>query len=136
MTQDVTALYELNNDVSALTRGGGPNGTALNYSTKSGEPYEKVPGNVTGMSIDVQRYDIYTLQMELVFGTPRLDMLSNQRNALEVTESWTRPDNTTYVDQYRGVWFSNLGRTLSSTGDRVVNVNATLEYTTRVRQDI
>lgn len=132
MTQGVTELYELNNDVNSLTPGGGPIGVT-NYSTRSGEPFEKVPGNVSGMTIEVQRYDIYTTQMEEAFGTPLLTMLSNQRNAFHVTETWTRPDNTNYTEQYSGCWFSNLGRTIQSTGDRIVSVSATLEYTHRSR---
>jgi hypothetical protein len=104
------------------------------YATQSGEPFEKVPGNVSGMQIDVRRYDIYTTQMEIAFGTPDLTMLSNQRNAFHVLESWTKPDNiNNYVNLYQGCWFSDLGRTMESTGDRTVNVNATLQYTHRLR---
>ena len=36
-----------------------------------------------------------------------------------------------YVEKlwYSGCWFTSLGRTLSATGDRIVNVNATMAYT-------
>jgi len=130
MNQTVTELYEF----GVVTPGGGPAGTTAQYSKLSGEPFEKVPGNVSGMQIDVRRYDIYTLQMELAFGTPDLHMLSNQRNAFNVIESWLSANNIrNYFNHYQGCWFSDLGRTISATGDRTINVNATLQYTRRDR---
>lgn len=128
MNQTVTELYEL----GVVTPGGGPGGTTQQYSKLSGEPFEKVPGNVSGMQVDVRRYDVYTLQMENAFGTPSLHMLSNQRNAFYVIESWLSPNNVSnYYNWYQGCWFSDLGRTVSSTGDRIINVNATMQYTRR-----
>ncbi|APU88887.1 hypothetical protein Rctr197k_067 [Virus Rctr197k] len=128
MNQTVTELYEL----GVVTPGGGPAGTTAQYSKLSGEPFEKVPGNVSGMQVDVRRYDIYTLQMEQAFGTPNLHMLSNQRNAFNIVESWLSPNNAkNYFNHYQGCWFSDLGRTISATGDRIINVNATLQYTRR-----
>lgn len=130
MNQTVTELYEL----GVVTPGGGPGGTTAQYAKLSGDPYEKVPGNTSGLQIDVRRYDIYMLQMERVFGTPDLHMLSNQRNAFNVVEMWVTPNNVrNYFNHYQGCWFSDLGRTVSATGDRVINVNATLQYT---RKDI
>jgi hypothetical protein len=120
-TRTITELYEF----GQIT---GP------YSQLPGEPYEKVPGNISGMTMDVQRYDIYTRQMELAFGTPDLTMLSNQSVAFEVREQWLSPGGTdNYAMLYRGCWFSDVGRTLSSTGDRLVNVRATLHYTRKER---
>lgn len=105
------------------------------YAERPGEPFEKVPGNVSGMQIEVRRYDIYTEQMEIAFGTPDITMLSAQTTAFDVQELWTRPSNTgRYFILYLGCWFSNIGRTITSTGDRVVNVNATLDYTHRRRE--
>lgn len=124
--QTVTELYEL----GVQTPGGGPNGTTVQYARQSGEPFEKVPGNISGMQIDVRRYDIYTVQMEQAFGTPNLRMLSNQRNAFNIIETWITPNNiNNYYNHYQGCWFSDLGRTISSTGDRTVKANATLQYT-------
>lgn len=130
MTQTVTELYEL----GVATPGGGENGTTVQYSQLSGEPFEKVPGNVSGMQIDVRRYDIYTQPMETVYGTPDLSMLGNQRNAFNVVEQWLQPSNTNnFVNHYKGCWFSDLGRTISATGDRTVNVSATLQFTRKDR---
>jgi hypothetical protein len=98
------------------------------YGAQSGEPYEKCPGNIGGQTIGVTRYDLYTRKMEQAFGTPDLTMLSNQQVAFEAREFWRFPDNTIEVFAYQGCWFSNLGRNHAATGDRIVNVNATLEY--------
>jgi hypothetical protein len=117
----VTELYELGD------------GTTAGFEPGNGVPFEKVPGNVSGMEIEVRRYDIYTLRMESAFtGVVDMTMLSDQLNPIEVREQWKLPDNTVYFNLYRGCWFSNLGRTISATGDRTVNVNATLQYTRRL----
>jgi hypothetical protein len=108
-------------------------GTIINR-TASGDPVEKVPGNVTGQTIAVQRYDLYTARMEIAFGTPDIMMLTRQDRAFTVRESWRFPDDQgggTEVVIYEGCWFSNIGKNYRSDGDRIVNVNATLEYTKR-----
>lgn len=121
----ITELYELN---------GGSPFSGADGNMGNGEPFEKVPGNVSGMTIEVQRYDLYTLQMEQAFGTPDLSMLSTQVSSFIVRETWVKPNNANnYFYEYRGCWFSNIGRTIQSTGDRIVNVNATLHYTRRER---
>lgn len=102
----------------------------------SGDPLEKIPGNVTGQTIAIQRYDLYKGRMETAFGTPDLMMLSLQDAAFEVLERWVFPSSPqvgggTEVIKYGGCWFSNIGRNYRSDGDRIVNVNATLEYTVR-----
>jgi hypothetical protein len=132
-TRTVTELFEF----GVVTPGGAQAGTTQQYSKLSGEPFEKVPGNVSGMQVDVRRYDIYTVQMEQVFGTPDLHLLSNQLNAFNVVETWQTPNNiNNYFNHYQGCWFSDLGRTLSATGDRTINVNATLQFTRRDRVKI
>jgi len=103
----------------------------------SGDPLEKVPGNVTGQTIAIQRYDLYKGRMETAFGTPDLMMLSLQDAPFDVIERWIFPDSAavgggTEVIRYEGCWFSNIGRNYRSDGDRIVNVNATLEYVKRV----
>lgn len=111
------------------------------YGHEFGAPYEKVPGNIGGQTIAVRRYDIFSAQMEQAFGTTDLTMLSSDPGTanggtgqLDVRERWTTPGNANnYDDVYLGCWFSRIGRTLSTTNDRIVNVNATLEYTRRIR---
>lgn len=100
----------------------------------SGDPIEKVPGNVTGQTIAVQRYDLYIQRMESAFGTPDLMMLSTQDLPFTVVERWQFPESAgggIEIVRYDGCWFSNIGKNYRSDGDRIVNVNATLEYVKR-----
>lgn len=113
ISRTITPIYELN-------------------TRTSGDPFEKLPGNVTGQTIAVQRYDLYTSRMEVAFGTPDIMMLSLQDTAFEVRERWQFPDGTIEGIIYQGCWFSNIGKNYRSDGDRIVNVNATLEYTKRI----
>jgi hypothetical protein len=105
---------------------------------RSGDPVEKVPGNVTGQTIGVQRYDIYKNRMETAMGTVDLMMLSSQLDPFDVVEKWQfpqtqrRPEGGVEFITYSGCWFSNIGRNYRSDGDRIVNVNGTLEYTKRM----
>ena len=106
--------------------------------TVSGDPMEKIPGNVTGQTIAVQRYDLYIDRMEKAFGTAfsaaaggDLMMLTQQDRPFAVQEKWKYPNGTIEVIQYDGCWFSNIGRNFRSDGDRIINVNATLDWTKR-----
>lgn len=111
------------------------------YGHEAGAPYEKIPGNISGQTIRVTRYDIFTAQMEDAFNSLDLQMLSSNPGMsnggtghLDIREAWHTPGGTEdYFIIYKGCWFSNIGRTISATGDRIINVNATLEYTQRVR---
>lgn len=102
----------------------------LNANT-SGEPVEAVPGNVGGLTINVNRYDLYTRRMEQAFGGSAVtdfEMLGDQSNPFEVRESWRFPNGTSEARVYVGCWFSSLGRTYQATGDRIVNVSAVLTF--------
>ena len=113
------------------------------YGYEFGAPYEKVPGNISGQQIEVNRYDIYTAQMETAFGSADLSMLSNDPGVanggtgiMDVRERWITPGNAhNYDDVYLGCWFNSLGRTLATSDDRIVKVSATLEYTRKIRID-
>jgi len=100
----------------------------------SGNPVENAPGNVTGLTIAVGRFDSYKRRMEEAFGTPDLVMLTRQSQPFDVMEIWASPHFQ--VDErfiYQKCWFSNLGRTLRSDDNRIVNVNATLVYTKKLK---
>ena len=101
------------------------------HTKTSGDPVEKVPGNLTGQTIAVQRYDLYPTRMETAFGTVDVLMLSAQDRPFSVVERWKFPGGTYEVIQYTGCWFSQIGKAYRSDGDRIVNVNATLEYVAR-----
>lgn len=109
-SKQVTPIYELNKETSGL-------------------PYENVPGNVQNLTMNVQRYDLWTQRMEDVIGGPNpLDMLSSQKSPFQVKETWERPDGTVEAWEYQGCWFESIGRNFSSSDQRVVNVNATIRF--------
>ena len=134
----------------------------------SGNPVEYMPGNMSGMTIAVNRYDTYPRRMEEAFGTRDLSMLTRQSEPFDIFEIWKLPDkeaepvtitagpglnqttsagtlptstfrSSPFIDEerfvYRGCWFSSLGRTLSSDDTRIVNTNATLVFTQRLRAE-
>lgn len=110
------------------------------FGSTFGTPYEHVPGNTTGLTIKVDRYDLWTSQMERAFGTTSLDMLSNDPGDPNTTglftlrERWAAPNQANrYAIQYEGCWFTNIGRTLTTTDSRVVKVSASLVYTCKTR---
>ena len=105
----ITPVYEINQETSV-------------------EPIENVPGNVGGLTIAVSRYDLYTKRMEAAFGTPDVEMLGDHNNPFQVRESWKFPDGGIEGRVYTGVWFSTIGRTYSSTDNRLVLVSATLNF--------
>ena len=98
----------------------------------SGMPYENVPGNVSGLTLSISRYDLWTQRLENVFeGTPGnsvLRMIWDQQAPFSVVESWTYPDGTMENWTYAGCWFSSIGRTIRSDDNRVVQVNASITY--------
>jgi hypothetical protein len=100
----------------------------LNSAT-TGEVYENVPGNISGLTIQVSRYDLYKKKMEQAWGTSfNIQMLTDQANPLEISEKWSNPDGSVELYVYTGCWFTNLGRSLTANGDRIVNVSASLMY--------
>ena len=113
-SRTVTPVYELKPDTS-------------------GEVIDNVPGNIGGLTITVNRFDLYKSKMEEAFGTVDMRMLTDQKTALSIKEKWAYPDATSEVWVYTGCWFTSLGRNLSATGDRIINVNAALMYIKRTK---
>lgn len=99
----------------------------LNAAT-SGEVVENVPGNIGGLNIRVDRFELYKEPMMEIWGGVRWEMLTDQTNPLSVNEKWRFPDGTTETKVFVGCWFTSTGYTLSATGDRIVNVNAAMMY--------
>lgn len=115
----VTPAYELNADTSGL-------------------PIENIPGNVSGLSLDVSRYDIYPRRMEEAFGTPDFEMLSDQNRPFIVREITRIPGGdgesfTTEVRQYTGCWFTSIGRGFRADDTRIIMVSARLVYLRKER---
>lgn len=114
MSRQISPIYELDAESSGLV-------------------LENVPGNVQGLTVSIQRYDIWPTRMEEAFGTTNLDMLAGQRSPFTVQESWKSPDGKMEVWEYTGCWFSQIGRNIRSDDTRIVNVSATLSYVSRRR---
>lgn len=105
----------------------------LNSAT-SGEPYENIPGNLSGLTIGVNRYDLYTIKMEQAWGAGfDIQMLSDQSNPLTIQERWLVPNGAKETWIYTGCWFTSLGRNHSAQGDRITKVNASLGYVKKYR---
>lgn len=121
----------------------------------SGNPAEYMPGNITGLQVNVSRYDTYISRLESAFGTADLVMLTRQNQPFDVIERWVLPEPTQisinrsliaagnpdvpspFISEerflYSGCWFTNLGRTLRSDDNRIVNASATLVYTKKLK---
>ena len=103
-------------------------------SAGCGNVFEQVPGIMTGLTINIVRFDLYNKKMEQVWG-PDFDitMLCDQINPIRVNEKWSNADGTMEIWTYMGCWFSSLGRAHSAVGDRITRVNATLVYTKKYK---
>ncbi len=102
----------------------------LNPET-SGEAVENVPGNVSGLTISVNRADLYGMKMEQAFGGKDLSMLSDQTNPFEVVEVWKNPDGSTEIYLYENCWFTAINRSMSASGNRIVIADGTIAYLRR-----
>ncbi len=101
----------------------------------SGSVVENCPGNISGLTIGINRYDLYLDRMETIWGPGfYIEMLTDQFKPFTVTEKWLSITNvaegTTSTEkwQYTGCWFTSLGRTHSAQGDRITKVNASIMY--------
>jgi len=100
----------------------------------TGNVYEQVAGNIGGLTITVNRFDLYNKLMEDAWGPNfTMQMLTDQSTGLEVRERWANPDGSSLNVIYKHCWFTSLGRTMSATDARIVNVNASLSYTSMTR---
>jgi hypothetical protein len=103
----------------------------------SGMPVDLVPQNVTRREMRIERYDLYTKIMEEVFGTQELVVLTDQYRPFTLRELWRGPAGVLTGGQriyhFTGCWFTDIGRTLDTSGDRVVMADATIAWTDRVR---
>lgn len=125
----------------------------------SGNPVENIPGNATGLTVSISRYDLYATRLEEAFGTPDIVMLTRQTDPFEMVERWALPSDdareardlisnlqqggvtvtppSIFTDEerflYRGCWFTNIGRTIRSDDNRIINVNATIMYTRKLK---
>lgn len=104
-----------------------------------GIPVDLIPQNLTSRTIGLSRYDLYTRVMEELFGTTELDILTEQRRPFRMRETWLDPTAIGFLGagpriyEYIDCWFTDIGRTLSASDDRIVKVEATLMFRDRKR---
>lgn len=102
------------------------------HADGAGEPFAVAPGNISGMSVDVRRWDLYEGQLETAFDTPDTTMLSNQIDEFGMREIWQVPAGYQgYYRLYAGCWWQDMGRTIDAKGDRTINAGGTIRYTRR-----
>lgn len=115
MGRTVTPIYEIN-------------------SATSGEVIENVPGNITGLTMTVDRVDLFNKKMEEVWGANfNIQMLTDQTNPITIQEKWLNPNGSPEIWMYTGCWFTSLGRNQSSSDDRIIRVNAQMMYVKKYR---
>lgn len=104
----------------------------LNAAT-SGRCVEVVPNNVEADSLDITRYDIYRRLMWRAFGfEASIVHLADHLRPFDVKEIWKTPQGDNYGTLYTGCWFSDTGRNMAATGDRVIMATAKMEVTDRL----
>jgi len=101
----------------------------------SGHPIDNVPQNLGGYTITVTRADIWKEPFEKAFGgnIDLYEAIGRQDRPFEVYQYFYHPDGYVELIVWRGCWFSRVGRDYSSTGDRIVLVNAELTFLRRDR---
>ena len=105
-------------------------GAVTDTAAESGEPYEHVQGNATGMELTIGRYDIWTARFERAFGSLDLTMLTRQKKSWTFREYYNSPDGTQdFGHVYQKCLFTRTGRRQSAQGDRIVMVNASAVFT-------
>jgi hypothetical protein len=99
-----------------------------------GRPVEFVPGKATGFTIAITRAEVWSSEMEIAFGFgSTFDDLVDQTRPFSVKEFWIK-GNSGYsqVWDYKGCWFTGKNiDALTSDGDGVTKISATLAYVSR-----
>ena len=101
-----------------------------------GRPVEFIPGKATGFTIAVTRAEVWSSEMEKAFGfTTLFNDLIDQNRPFSVKEFWIK-GNSGYsqVWDYKGCWFTGKNiDAITSDGDGVTKISATLAYVSRVK---
>lgn len=87
--------------------------------------------------VRLSRYDLYLSLLEDVVGTREIVVLTDQSVGLILRETWRGPAGVggggVRMYDYLDCYFTDLGRSLDASGDRVSGVDATLAFRTRRR---
>lgn len=102
-------------------------------SRPDGLPQDTIGQGLTGRSLRLQRYDLWTEILEYVFGLSPEGLLSSQCGVLTIRELWKGPSNNLSVWDYVGNRFVSLGRTIGAHGDRIVKAGATFNWQRKKR---
>jgi hypothetical protein len=96
----------------------------------SGRRVDIVPGNIENLSINVDRYDLFTKRLHQAFGFPASAInLADHTNPFDVSELWQLPSGLIIGTVYTGCWFSEVGREHAAEGNRIIMARATIEVT-------
>jgi hypothetical protein len=101
-----------------------------------GRPVEFIPGKATGFTIAVTRAEVWESEMELAFGFSLFDDLIDQNRPFSVREFWIKGNATSgsQVWDYKGCWFTSKNiDAITSDGDGVTKISATLAYVSRLK---
>ncbi len=101
-----------------------------------GRPVEYVPGVATGFTIAVTRAEVWDSEMEIAFGFGKtFDDLIDQTRPFSVKEFWIKGNtNQSQVWDYKGCWFTSKNmEAISSSGDGITMISASMAYVSRVR---
>ena len=76
--------------------------------------------------------------MELAFGFSDVFCdLIDQTRPFQVKEFWIRGTDTRHIWEYRGCWFTNKNiEAITSDGDGITKISATLAYVSRRRYEM
>lgn len=100
-------------------------------------PVDIVPGNVSGRSLRIDRYDLFTQVMEEVLGSREVVVLSDQTRPFVLRTHWQSPVGALLggrrIYQYEDCWFASMGRVARADDTRLVGVNAEIRYGLRRR---
>jgi len=101
-----------------------------------GRPVEFIPGKATGFTIAVTRAEVWNSEMEIAFGfASTFHDLIDQTRPFTVKEFWIRGNTGKYQTwDYKGCWFTGKNMdAITSDGDGVTKISATLAYVSRFR---
>lgn len=100
-------------------------------------PADIVPQNVGQRTLSIERLDLFTADMESVFGTTELVVLADQFRPFMLRTVWQSPVGIALggrsVFVYTGCWLSRIGRQVRATDDRISRANAEVTYQMRLR---